>query len=353
MECMPHFSIYRKMSINKPSSNPSKSSNTSRLQRILENIWYDGAAGGWLLWPLEALFRLLAKLNKNKQLSKQISHPVPIIIVGNISIGGTGKTPMVIYLAKLLTSAGYSPGIITRGYGGQSTVWPAVVLPDADPVLYGDEPVLMAQRAGVPVIAGPERNDSVDLMLRSYSVDIIISDDGLQHYRLKRDIEIVLIDAARGLGNQHCLPAGPLREPVSRLEQCDFVVMHEAEPQSPLSMQLAAGELYNLKTGALQPLSAYQGMTVHAVTGIGNPPRFFKMLRGAGLTVIEHAFPDHHGFSMGDILFADEFPVLMTEKDAVKCQAFATSVHWVVPVTATVSPVLAEQLLARLKVLES
>jgi tetraacyldisaccharide 4'-kinase len=330
-----------------------KPTNTSRLQRILESIWYEGAAGAWLLWPLEALFRLAAKWNRSKQLSKQIPHPVPIIIVGNISVGGTGKTPMVIYLVELLKSAGYSPGIITRGYGGKATQWPAEVTPNADPALYGDEPVLMARRAGVPVIVGPERNESVDLMLQTHSVDIIISDDGLQHYRLKRDIEIVLIDAARGLGNKHCLPAGPLREPASRLDECDFVVMHEAEPSAELSMQLATGDLYNLKTGAQQPLSTYKGMTVHAVTGIGNPPRFFRMLRGFGLTVIEHAFPDHHRFSLADIEFADEIPVLMTEKDAVKCKAFATADHWVVPVTATVSSVFGERLLARLKVLES
>ena len=333
--------------------NTAKPTNTSCLQRILESIWYEGAAGAWLLWPLEALFRLAAKWNRSKQLSKQIPHPVPIIIVGNISVGGTGKTPMVIYLVELLKSAGYSPGIITRGYGGKATQWPAKVTPNGDPALYGDEPVLMARRADVPVIAGPERNESVDLMLQTHSVDIIISDDGLQHYRLKRDIEIVLIDAARGLGNKHCLPAGPLREPASRLDECDFVVMHEVEPRAELSMQLATGDLYNLKTGAQQPLSIYKGMTVHAVTGIGNPPRFFRMLRGFGLTVIEHAFPDHHRFSLSDIKFADEIPVLMTEKDAVKCKAFATEAHWVVPVTATVSSVFGERLLAKLKVLES
>lgn len=336
-----------------PTVTSAKSLHTSRLQRILESIWYDGAAGSWLLWPLEALFRLAAKLNRARQLTQQIPHPVPIIIVGNISIGGTGKTPMVIYLAELLKAAGYSPGIITRGYGGKATHWPAEVVPSAEPALYGDEPVLMARRAGVPVIAGPERNHSVDLMLRTHCVDIIISDDGLQHYRLKRDIEIVLIDAARGLGNEHCLPAGPLREPASRLAECDFVVMHEAEPCAELSMQLVTADLHNLKTNDQQPLSTYKGVTVHAVTGIGNPSRFFRLLRGVGMVVIEHAFPDHHQFSLADIEFADEIPVLMTEKDAVKCQAFATAVHWVVPVSATVSPVFGERLLAKLEVLES
>ena len=206
----------------------------------------------------------------------------------------------------------------------------------------------MAQRTGVPIVAGPNRNDDVVKLLGNGNVDVIISDDGLQHYALQGDIEIAVIDQSRGLGNQRCLPAGPLREPAGRLNKCDFVVVNEVDAAAEFSMQLLANEIYNLKSLIKQPLSEWSGVMVHAVTGIGNPSRFFLTLINAGLNVIEHPFPDHYQFNESDIAFDDELPVVMTEKDAVKCFSFSTKLHWSIPVTATLSDGFAENLLAKL-----
>lgn len=327
--------------------------NTPWLQRVLENIWYRGASGTFLLKPLESIYRLLAYLNKRSGLKQQVDHTVPVIVVGNISVGGTGKTPLVVYLAELLLKAGYKPGIITRGYGGNSSVWPVQVNSDSDPQVYGDEPVLMAQRSGVAVVAGPDRNADVATLLKQNDVNIVISDDGLQHYKLKRDIEIVVIDGERGLGNENCLPAGPLREPKSRLSSCDFVIINETVASAEYSMQLCAKQIHRLNSQFQQPLSEWQGREIHAVTGIGNPPRFFEMLESFGLTIKRHAFPDHHAFSRADIEFADENPVVMTEKDAVKCRSFARDYHWYIPVSASVSSAFGENLLALINECES
>lgn len=328
-------------------------SQTSGLQRCLESIWYEGASGKQCLYPLEWLYRALAFCDRVIKKKQRVDHPIPILIVGNISIGGTGKTPLVVYLCELLISAGYSPGIITRGYGGRSNQWPASVDKNSDPVDCGDEPVLMAQRTGSPVVAGPDRNQNVTKLLEENTIDVVISDDGLQHYRLQRDIEIVVIDKSRGLGNRHCLPAGPLREPESRLKSCDFVVVNEVSPEAEYSMQLQAQFICSLNSAIRQPLSSWKGLTVHAVTGIGNPSRFFVMLSGMGLQVIEHSFPDHYPFEESDITFTDGFPVVMTEKDAVKCRAFATSEHWSIPITAELNERFSQNLLAQLATVAS
>lgn len=324
------------------------STNTSLLQRRLEAVWYQGAPGAALLVPLEVVYRFAAGIDRFFKRKKMIDHPVPILVVGNISVGGTGKTPLVIYLCDLLQQAGYSPGIITRGYGGKSIQWPVSVEANSKPSDCGDEPVLMAQRAAVPVVAGPNRNDDVAKLLNDTDVNVIISDDGLQHYALQRDIEIIVIDQSRGLGNQRCLPAGPLREPASRLAACDFVVENEVSPAAEYSMQLLAAQACNLKSSIQQPLSEWCGLTVHAITGIGNPSRFFLTLRNVGLTVIEHAFPDHYQFSESDIVFKDQLPVLMTEKDAVKCRLFASDQHWSIPVKATLNEGFANDILVKL-----
>ena len=327
--------------------------NTPWLQRKLEHIWYQGGSGAFLLKPLESLYRLLAFFNKRSSVTKQIQHPVPVIVVGNISVGGTGKTPLVVYLAELLQQSGYTPGIITRGYGGSNTSWPALVNPESNPAEYGDEPVLIAQRSRVPVIAGPDRNADIISLLKQGDINIVISDDGLQHYRLKRDIEIAVIDGERGLGNENCLPAGPLREPESRLKECDFIVVNETQATSEYSMQLCANKVHRLNSEFQQLLSEWQGRHIHAVTGIGNPQRFFTMLEELDLKVTKHAFPDHHVFSFDDIDFGDEIPVLMTEKDAVKCRSFATNRHWFVPVSANVSEAFGTKLLMRINEIES
>ena len=326
---------------------------TSIWQQKLEEIWYQGGSGGFLLWPLEILYRGLAALNRYHSSQSQIDHAVPVIVVGNISVGGTGKTPLVIALVTWLQAVGYKPGIITRGYGGKAQQWPAQVKPTSNPTDYGDEPVLMAQRTGVPVVAGPDRNADIQHLQAHHDIDLVISDDGLQHYRLQRDIEIAVVDAVRGLGNRHCLPAGPLREPAARLDQCDFVIMHELLPSSTYSMQLSAKYVHQFKSMQQQPLAAWKGRNVHAVTGIGHPERFFLMLEKMGLHVTKHAFPDHHSFSMADIEFRDPLPVLMTEKDAVKCRPFASGQHWFVPVEAIVSEAFYAKIMARIKKIES
>lgn len=320
------------------------------LQQRLESIWYKGAAGKQWLYPLELLYRGIARLDRLLKRRKIIDHAVPVIIVGNISVGGTGKTPLVVFLCDLLKQAGYSPGIITRGYGGNSAQGPVLVGIDSDSTVCGDEPVLMAQRSGVPVVAGPNRNADIQYLLAEGEVDVVISDDGLQHYRLQRDIEIAVIDQSRGLGNKHCLPAGPLREPASRLDSCDFIVINEVEPVDVYSMQLMASKVCRLNSLVEQPLSNWDEREVHAVTGIGNPSRFFYTLKNAGLAVIEHAFPDHYAFVESDIDFADELPVVMTEKDAVKCRQFAMDKHWYLPVSASLSDRFSEDLLAKLAI---
>ena len=322
---------------------------TSFLQRRLESIWYQGAPGKQLLYPLEMLYRSLAWLDRGLKKRQTINHSLPVIVVGNISVGGTGKTPLVVFLSELLKKMGYSPGIITRGYGGKSAQWPTLVEANTNPMDSGDEPVLIAQRTAVPIVAGPNRNDDISMLLEKYEVDVVISDDGLQHYRLARDIEIVVVDQVRGLGNKRCLPAGPLREPAERLNDCDFVVINELVPTAEYSMQLQAQQVCRLNYDFQQPLSSWKGLSVHAVTGIGNPSRFFQLLSSFGLNVIEHRFPDHYQFVESDIIFNEALPVVMTEKDAVKCRAFAADQHWYVPVSARLSERFSQDLLARLK----
>jgi len=315
-------------------------SHISALQQWLENIWYNKGKGKWLLLPLSGVYCLLNGIKRRFDLRKTPFLPCPIIIVGNITVGGTGKTPLVIYLVERLLQQGYKPAIITRGYGGSASSWPQAVSPESDPQMVGDEAVLMAQRTGVPVYAGPNRVESVNTLLKEHDVDIIVSDDGLQHYKLPRDIRIAVIDYQRQLGNGLCLPAGPLRERKKRLQNCDMIILNGATKNSPqgwLAMQTHGEILYKLKTGERTNLSEFAGKTVHAVTGIGNPERFYQTLQNAGLTLIRHDFPDHYSFQADDLAFNDDLPILMTEKDAVKCKAFATDKIWFLPIEAKLS----------------
>ncbi len=323
------------------------------LARWMENIWYkDPIIGTWLM-PLGFLFSDIARFRKflyQVGFLKKHRLPVPVIIVGNITVGGTGKTPLVIWLAIWLKDAGYRPGIISRGYGGQSGSWPQSVDAGSDARQVGDEAVLIAKQTQCPVVVAPLRVAAGQQLLRQSDCDVILSDDGLQHYALGRDIEIAVIDGERRFGNGYCLPAGPLREPINRLQSVDFIVVNgEKAEANEFAMQLVGDTAVNMATGEQKPLAEFAATPCHALAGIGNPERFFKLLAAAGLACFPHSFPDHYQFQQTDIVFADANPVLMTEKDAVKCTAFASQRHWYVPVTAVLEAGFTEQLLTLLK----
>lgn len=259
---------------------------------------------------------------------------VPVIVVGNISVGGTGKTPLIIWLSRYL-GRNFRPGVVCRGYGGRSRNWPQKVRADSDPATVGDEAVLLAKRCGCPVAAGPDRAASAKALVEHENCNLILSDDGLQHLSLARDIEIAVIDGARRHGNGRCLPAGPLREPPSRLKSVDVVVTNGEAERGEFRMLVRPWKAMSVNGDAPpRDLGTFVGMPVHALCAIGNPNRFFDMLHQARLNVVPHVFPDHHVFSQSDIEFGDDFPVLMTEKDSVKCRRFAGARHWYVPVRA-------------------
>ncbi|TAK39881.1 MAG: tetraacyldisaccharide 4'-kinase [Lysobacteraceae bacterium] len=276
----------------------------------------------------------------------------PVVIVGNLVAGGSGKTPLVIALVERLRAAGRRPGVATRGYGREDADKALWVEADTDPVMSGDEPLLIARRTGAKVRADRDRVAAARALVAA-GCDVIVCDDGLQHYRLARDLEIEVLDAARRHGNGRLLPAGPLREPVERAARCDFHVVNTGSPDIPLvgetplvgaaqaatlfgewPMHLIADQATPLLRGRPVPLDQFAGHRVHAVAGIGDPERFFAMLRARGIAVVPHAFPDHHRYTAEDFEFGSDLPVLMTEKDAVKATPFATPRFHAVPVTA-------------------
>lgn len=314
------------------------------------HYWYDKKAPVPLIaqWA-ERLFATLSTLRRNyydKHSDKSYKAPVPVIVVGNITVGGTGKTPLVIALVRYLMEQGYHPGVISRGYGAKGRQFPAMVHADSDAMSVGDEPVLIVQRTGVPLVVDPKRSRSVPFLLASHpEIDIIISDDGLQHYALARDIEIVVIDGERRFGNERLLPAGPLREPVSRLQQVDFCVANgNTQSENEVLMQIQLEEPYQLNDDrSRMSWESLKGVAVHAVAGIGNPKRFFSSLEALGLRVNPHEYSDHHVFKADDLQFADHLPVLITEKDAVKCRDIDNSHVWVVPAIAVLPNQFYEQ----------
>ncbi len=317
----------------------------------LERRWYEGPVP-WHLVPLEGLFRALSALRRGayrRGVLRPVTLPVPVVVVGNLTVGGTGKTPLTLWLAAHLLEAGYKPGIVTRGYGGNARDWPRDVTPDSDPVEVGDEPVLMASRELCPVVAGPDRVAAARRLIECHGCNLVISDDGLQHYRLARDVEIVVIDGERRFGNGHCLPAGPLREPPGRLAEVDLVVVNGTPREGEFGMHLEQQAARPLAGGEARPLADFSAAPVHAVAAIGNPRRFFDQLRRAGLEVIEHPFPDHHRFTPRELRFEPPRPVLMTEKDMVKCRRFAPPESWFVPVEARLDEGFAERVVALLK----
>lgn len=308
----------------------------------LQARWYSSQPPPLALRPLAEWYRAVSGARRRRLTRRAQSLPVPVIVVGNIAVGGTGKTPFVIWLIERLRSWGFRPGIVSRGYGGRAPAYPYPVTSDSDPSHSGDEPLLLARRCACPVVVAPDRVAAARTLLASHDVDVVVADDGLQHYRLARDLEICVVDGARGLGNGALLPAGPLRESPQRLHEANLVVVNgpgwDDPSLRPLRMQLALCEVRALRGDAAEPLSAFRHRRVHAVAGIGNPERFFSALREERIEAVPHAFADHHVYAQADLDFAEPLPVLMTEKDAVKCAAFAAPHWWAVPVAARLSP---------------
>ena len=322
-------------------------------ERTFNWIWYQPNPMKWLLWPLGGLFRVVAgcrRLLFRLGLKTTTTLPVPVVVVGNITVGGAGKTPFIIWLASQLKSRGCGVGIVSRGYGGNAGEWPQHVDGDSDVAIVGDEPVLLARATGCPVVVGPNRVAAGQALLATEKLDLILSDDGLQHYALDRTVEIAVVDGDRGLGNGFSLPAGPLREPLSRLDQVDAVVINGGDwrRDGALVAQIVAQPLQQLAGPIQKPLEDLRGTSVHAVAGISNPARFFELLESAGLDVVRHPLPDHAQLTAADLSFDDSLPVLVTEKDAVKCGSFAGDDLWSVPIKLELGSDDAELLMQRL-----
>ncbi len=304
-------------------------------QQQLNRVWYSGEQPTPGMRALEPLYRSVTALHRvlcRSGLLRIEKLPVPVLVVGNITTGGTGKTPLVIALAEALAARGWMPGVVSRGYGGSQRE-AAVLGADPDPARFGDEPCLIRAHCA-HVAVGRRRADAARLLLDA-GIDLIIADDGLQHHALARDVEICVLDGQRRLGNGRLLPAGPLRESPRRLGSCDWVVANGGSArEGEIPMRLHGGKAVNCDDQQTRPLSDFAGQTVHAVAGIGNPDRFFESLRQQGIEPVEHPFPDHHHYSAADLDFGDAAPILMTAKDAVKCSAFGLPRAWSVPVCA-------------------
>ncbi|MBS99747.1 MAG: tetraacyldisaccharide 4'-kinase [Oceanospirillaceae bacterium] len=324
----------------------------------LERYWYDGSRWTLLLRPFSLLFRYLAARRRRRfaRSERVWKAPVPVIIVGNISVGGSGKTPLTLYLIDWLREQGYRPGVVSRGYAAHPPETPFRVDPDSTAYEGGDEPLLIVRRTGVPLYIDPDRVAAAQALLSQTDCDVILSDDGLQHYALGRDLELAVIDGARGLGNGQCLPEGPLREPPDRLEEVDAVIINgrgRFDYPGAFHFELKPGALVSLNDGRALSPSLWKGpREVHAIAGIGNPSRFFETLRQLGFDPIEHPLPDHAELGPEMLKFSDERPVIMTEKDAVKCPAGALGDGWALRVDAYPDPAFRDWLSSRLKQLK-
>jgi len=319
----------------------------------LQNHWYRITPLHLILFPVSLVFRLLVALRRAMYRNGIFSSDrllLPVIVVGNISVGGTGKTPLTLALAQQLVELGWHPLIISRGYGGKSQ-HPQHVDASSTAQQAGDEPLLMARRDICPVWIGRDRAATAHAAIQAHpECDVVLCDDGLQHYRLQRDVEIAVVDGARGFGNGFLLPAGPLREPVARLLTVDAVVVNSGDiAPGQHAMRLAGEFFYNLldpaKTATADQFHATKN---HAVAGIGNPQRYFQHLESMGISFTPHAFPDHHPYSAGDLAFANCDAILLTEKDAVKCTAFADAKYWVLRVDAKIDSTLIDHILRKI-----
>jgi len=329
-------------------------------QQRLNQLWYREHPHPSLLQPLGWCYGSLMRVRRRAYAAGWLRTEdagVPVVVVGNLTVGGTGKTPLTIWLAGALKDRGFTVGIVSRGYGRRGGAEPRVVDAQSNWRDVGDEPLVLARRTGCATAVAADRVAAARL-LAAGGANLILADDGLQHLRLARACEILVVDGARGFGNGRVLPAGPLREPLTQPLRADMVVVngdaghaslaHRFAPGEVLTMQLVAQDVVPLDAHqAPRSLSSFHGLPVHAVAGIGNPQRFFRELRAHRIAVIEHAYPDHHPYSPADFAFADELPVLMTEKDAVKCAPFASARLWYVPVDAQFSAADARELLAR------
>ena len=298
-------------------------------------------------------------------LARSYRAPVPVIVVGNLSVGGTGKTPMVIYIVEKLLTEGLKPAVISRGYHGNAENYPLTINAQTPVVECGDEPLMIYRRTGVPIVIGPNREASIKQLLKQNDVNVIISDDGLQQFALQRDIEICLIDKTNQSNNHYLLPAGPNRESIGRLKTVDYVIEHvfdddyeknySGSEQIKLQMVLKPSAAKSIGNNKLEPTEwdVFAKGKIHAVAGIGNPERFFLSCEKLNYKFIKHSFPDHHNFVIDDINFDDELGVLMTEKDAVKCASFATSKHWYLPVDVNTNKLFITDLINRINKLVS
>jgi tetraacyldisaccharide 4'-kinase len=317
--------------------------------------WLRRGAVAWLLWPASLAFGVAVVVRRFLYRIRILGskHPgIPVIVVGNLTAGGSGKTPLVLRIAEILRDHGWKPGIVSRGYGGSAAAKggaprEATIASEAAEV--GDEPILLARRSGCPVWVAPERVAACRALREQHpECDVIVTDDGLQHYALARDIEICVVDG-RGFGNGLLMPAGPLREPRSRLRSVDAVVTHGVSGLRGHDMKLEGDSLVRMTDARdVRPLKSFAGQKVHAVAGIGDPKRFFLQIARHGVQPVPHPFPDHHAFRAEELDFGDGAPVVMTEKDAVKCKRFAKAHHWVFPVRASLDPAFERWLLEKL-----
>ncbi|OGT42831.1 MAG: tetraacyldisaccharide 4'-kinase [Gammaproteobacteria bacterium RIFCSPHIGHO2_12_FULL_40_19] len=322
------------------------------MSKFINHIWYQQNILKYFLYPFSLIYRFIIATRfflYRIQFFKSYRINVPVIVVGNISVGGTGKTPLVILLVNALQKAGFQPGIITRGYSGKSKTWPQCVAEFSNPTMVGDEAVLIAKNTRLPVIAGSNRVNSARQLIRDFQCNIIISDDGLQHYALARDIEIAVIDSTRRLGNGFCLPAGPLREPKKRLKSVDFIVANGKAYADEYAMQFVIDDIVNIIDETKKiTIAECENKKIIALAGIGNPERFFESLRMLGLAFTPIIFKDHHHFQKSDIVFENDEIIVMTEKDAVKCRSFADERHFYVRGHAVVDDQLISEIILRI-----
>lgn len=347
------------------------------MKKIVDT-WYGANPISWLK-PVSALFSFISSVRRSLYTSgrkKAYRASVPLIVVGNITVGGTGKTPLIIYLARQLLYAGYRPGIVSRGYGSKAPSYPFHVNKDSPVAHSGDEALLIARNTECPLVIDADRAAAVKSLEQHYDCNVILSDDGMQHYAIARDIEIAVIDGRRGFGNGYLLPAGPLREKPERLNEVDYIICNEAchlrfnKPSYEMTLKprhlchLLSSEIFpiahvreemmkskvsaqNNETENAEPVATKH--KVHAIAGIGNPERFFSSLCDCGFDIITHVFADHHVYSLQDINFADDYEVIMTEKDAVKCMDFARKIDWYLRVDAVIDEAFIDNLLTKLK----